>query len=119
LGRASSAHLRFRCGIAALQAAAAGAQLYFPMEDVSFLFVDTLRSIGRWVLSLPTHAFSSLDRQRMLETPTGVQTQGSFISRHTHKLTCVTKKKNCPGFLNARWCLKHAPAIERRAGMRG
>ena len=42
------------CGFAALQAAAAGAQLYFPREDVSFLFVDTLRSIGRWVLS--THA---------------------------------------------------------------
>ena len=34
---------------------AAGAQLYFPREDVSFLFVGTLRSIGRWVLS-PTHA---------------------------------------------------------------
>ena len=34
------------CGFAALQAAAAGAQLYFPREDVSFLFVDTLRSIS-------------------------------------------------------------------------
>ena len=57
------------CGVAALQAAAAGAQLYFPREDVSFLFVDTLRSIGRWVISTHAHLCSSLDRRRMLETP--------------------------------------------------
>ena len=55
------------CGVAALQAAAAGAQLYFPREDVSFLFVDTLRSTGRWVLS--THACL----HRSLDHPEGVK----------------------------------------------